>query len=134
MIFSVARGRQVVFFCPRLFLFSEFTFFLCIVFGFCFAIPHRHTQKTKEPLFTTVRCRHRVEGHPLRVSHKEDWGRRFILYYPIMLYCCESDAGSDGVESASGFVIHNRQTSCSVWARYLDVVYGLFRAAALAIR
>ena len=27
------------------------------------------------------------EGHPLQVRHKQDWGRGFIFYYPILLHC-----------------------------------------------
>ena len=46
-------------------------------------------------------CRCRLEGHPLRVRHKQDWGRGFIQ----AAVPSESDAGIDGVEPASSFVI-----------------------------
>ena len=36
------------------------------------------------------------------------------FYYPAAVMP-GSDTGSDGVEPASGFVIQNRQTLCSVW-------------------
>ena len=28
-----------------------------------------------------------VWRHPLQVRHKQDWGRRFIFYYPRLLHC-----------------------------------------------
>ena len=42
---------------------------------------------------TKINC---CEGHPLRVSCKQDWGQGFILLLS------GADAGNDGVESASG--------------------------------
>ena len=34
------------------------------------------------------RRRCRLKGmHPLQVRYKQDWGRRFILYYPRLLHC-----------------------------------------------
>ena len=51
------------------------------------------------------RRRHRLEGHPLRVKHKQDWGRGFILLLPYDAALPESDAGSDGVKPALGIVI-----------------------------
>ena len=50
----------------------------------------------KQNLYTTFRSSHqtesldrrrRLEGHPLQVRHKQDWGRGFILFYPRLLYC-----------------------------------------------
>ena len=75
----------------------------------------------------------------LQVRHKQDWGRGFILLLPQAAVLRESDAGSDAIKSASGFVIQNRQTSCSMWcptyrARRYNMVCGLFRGATLAIR
>ena len=59
--------------------------------------------------------RRRLEGHPLQVRHKQDWGRGFILLLPQTALLPGSDAGSDGVEPALVFVIQNRQTSYSMW-------------------
>ena len=59
--------------------------------------------------------RRRLERYPLQVRHKQDWGRGFILLLPQAVVLFESDAGSDFVKPASGFVIQNRQTSCSMW-------------------
>ena len=62
-------------------------------------------------------CR-RLGGHSLRVSHKQDWGRGFILLLPFtspFTVLFGSDNGSDSVEPASGFVVQIGQTSCSVW-------------------
>ena len=53
--------------------------------------------------------------HSLRLSHKQEWGRGFILLQPEAAVLPGSDAGSDGAESALGFVIKNCQTSCSMW-------------------
>ena len=55
------------------------------------------------------------EGYPLQVRHKQDWGRGFILLLAKTAALPESDAGSDVVKPASGFVIQNRHTSCSMW-------------------
>ena len=48
-----------------------------------------------------------LKGHPLWVSHKQDWGQGFILLLPQGTLVPESDAGSDGVKPALGFVIQN---------------------------
>ena len=58
-------------------------------------------------LFFYVYCRNRcrLEGHPLQVTHKQDWGRGFILLLPQTTVLPRSDAGSDVVKPASGFVI-----------------------------
>ena len=55
------------------------------------------------------------EGYPLKVRHKQDWGRGFILLLPQTAALPESDAGSGVIKPASSFVIQNRQTSCSMW-------------------
>ena len=57
--------------------------------------------------------RRRLERHPLQVRHKQDWGQGFILLLSQAAVLPGSDAGSD--EPALSFVIHNRQTSCSMW-------------------
>ena len=49
--------------------------------------------------------RRHFEGRPLRVKHKKDWGRRFILLIPRTAVLFGSDAGNDGVKSASRSVI-----------------------------
>ena len=48
-----------------------------------------------------------MEGHPLQVRHKQDWGQGFILLLLEAAVLPASDVGNDGVESASGFVILN---------------------------
>ena len=58
--------------------------------------------------------RRHLEGHPLQVRHKQDWGRGFIILLPQASVLPGSEAGSDVVKPASGFVIQNRQTSCSM--------------------
>ena len=55
--------------------------------------------------------RRRLEGHPLRVRQKQDWGRGFILILPQDAVLPGSDAGSDVVKPALGFVIQSRQTT-----------------------
>ena len=55
------------------------------------------------------------EGHPLQVRHKQDWSRGFILLLPQTAALPGSDAGSDVIKPVSGFVIQNRQISCSMW-------------------
>ena len=34
-----------------------------------------------------VKNRRRLEGHPLQVRHKQDWGRGLSFYYSSLLYC-----------------------------------------------
>ena len=44
----------------------------------------------------TIRYRRRrLEGHPLQVIHKWEWGRGFILLLPQVAVLLGSDAGSD---------------------------------------
>ena len=59
--------------------------------------------------------RHRLEGYSLQVRYKQDCGQGFILLLPQAAALPESDADSDVVKPASGFVIQNRQTTCSMW-------------------
>ena len=54
--------------------------------------------------FLLSHCR-RLEKHLLRIRHKQDWGRGFILLLPQAAVLPGSDAGSDSVEPALGFVI-----------------------------
>ena len=61
------------------------------------------------------RRRRRLERYSLQVRHKQDWGREFILLLPQAAVLPGSDADSDVVKPASGFVIQNRQTLCSMW-------------------
>ena len=42
--------------------------------------------------------RRRLEGHPPRVRHKQDWGRGFILLLPQSAVLPGSDAGSHGAK------------------------------------
>ena len=42
-------------------------------------------------------------------------GPRVILLLPQTAVLPRSDAGTDVIKPASGFVIQNRQTSCSMW-------------------
>ena len=60
------------------------------------------------------RRRRSLEGHRLRVRHKQDLGRGLILILSQAAVLPGSDTGSDGVEPASSFVIQNRQTSWSM--------------------
>ena len=66
--------------------------------------------------FIRRRHRRRLKGHPLRVRHKQDWGREFILLLPQDAVLPGLDAGSDGVKSALGIVIQSRRprASCGV--------------------
>ena len=70
-----------------------------------------HVRQFSSP---SSRCR-RMERYPLQVRHKQDWGRGFILLLPQAAALPGSNAGSDIIKPASGFVIQNRQTSCSMW-------------------
>ena len=56
-----------------------------------------------------------LEGYPLQVRHKQDWGQEFILLLPQTAALPELDAGSGVIKPTSSFVIQNRQTSCSMW-------------------
>ena len=44
-----------------------------------------------------------LEEHPLRVKHKQDWGRGFILLLPQDAVLTESDAGSHGDKASMEF-------------------------------
>ena len=43
--------------------------------------------------------------HPIQVKHKQNWGQGFIHLLPQATVHPGSDAGSDGVEPTSDFVI-----------------------------
>ena len=58
-----------------------------------------------------------MEGHPLQVRHKQDWGRGFILLLPQTAALPESDAGSGVIKPALSFVIQNRQPRAPCGAR-----------------
>ena len=55
-----------------------------------------------------------LEGHPLQVRHKQNWGRGFILLLPQAAALLESDAGSGVIKASiefrhpkpSDFVLH----------------------------
>ena len=58
-----------------------------------------------------------MEGHRLWVEHKHDWSHGFFLLLPQAAALPGSDAGSDIVEPASGFVIKNHQITYSMHAQ-----------------
>ena len=58
-----------------------------------------------------------LKRYPLQVRHKQYWGQGFILLLPQAAVLPESDAGSDVIKPALGFVIQNHQTSCSMCAQ-----------------
>ena len=64
--------------------------------------------KVLAPLVNSCHCH--LEGHPLQVRHKQDWGRGFILLLTKAAVLLRSDAGSDVIKPASSFVIQNHQT------------------------
>ena len=61
------------------------------------------------------RCCGHLKRHPPLVSHKQEWGREFILSLHQTTVLLGSDVGSDGVEQALSFVIQNPHSSCSMW-------------------
>ena len=67
------------------------------------------------PSLPAICFRHCLEGCLLRVRHKQECNRGIILLLPQAAVLPGSDAGIDGLEPASGFVIQNRQTSCFLW-------------------
>ena len=73
----------------RLYLFYKVLFTIFVFFPS--ALVHRRRRRLKE--------------HPLEVSHEQEWGRGFIFLLPQTAVLPGSDAGSDGVEPPSGFVI-----------------------------
>ena len=79
--------------------------FNCLFLGFYFTTPLSKTTFILSLYRLVVVVRKGLQGHPLLVRHKQDWGRGFILLLPQAAVLPGSDAGSDGVESASGFVI-----------------------------
>ena len=73
---------------------------------------------------TLVLVRHRrLKVHPLRVSHKQDPDRGFILLLPQAAVLRGSDSGGNDVESTSRFVIQSCQTSCSMWHQMCGARY-----------
>ena len=82
---------------------------------------------------------HRLKRYPLQVRHKQNVGRGFILLLLQAAVLPGSNAGNDVIKPASGFVIQNGQTLCSMWCsiyrtRCKNMIFGLFRGATLAIR
>ena len=71
---------------------------------------------------TDGRRRRPLERYPLQVRHKQDWDRGFILLLPQAVVLPESDAGSDVIKPASGFVIQNFQISAPCGARCIGHV------------
>ena len=53
-----------------------------------------------------------MEEHYFKLNKIRDWRRGFIVLLQQAVILPGSEAGSDGVEPASGFVIQNRQASC----------------------
>ena len=90
---------------------------------FCLKIHETLFIKKRNPSLNNRRRRRRLEGHPLQVRHKQDWGREFIHSLPKAAVLPGLDAGSDIVKPASGFVIQNRQTSCSMWCPMYEARY-----------
>ena len=66
------------------------------------------------PVETLCSCCY-LKRHPLQISHKQDWGQEFILLLPQDVVLPRSDAVSDCVKPALGFIIQNHQISCSMW-------------------
>ena len=63
-----------------------------------------------------------MEGHRLWVKHKQSLGQRFILVLPEAATLPGSDAGSDVVEPATGFVIRPQtpfHVHCRLWGTLL---------------
>ena len=70
-------------------------------------------------------CYRSMEGHRLWVKHKQNWGQKFIVLLPQASALPGSDAaGSDGFETASGFVIKNQRpcTPSHVQSRLWDTL------------
>ena len=51
-------------------------------------------------IMITCHCHRHLEGYPLQVRHKQDWGQGFILLLPQAGVLPRSDAGSDVVKPA----------------------------------
>ena len=68
--------------------------------------------------------RRRLEGHPLQVRHKQNWGRGFILLLPQAVVLPESDANSDAIKPALNFVIQPSDLVLhvvpDVWGKLLE--------------
>ena len=66
-----------------------------------------------------------IKGHSLLFRHRQNWVRGFILLLPQAALLPGSDAGSDGVEQASGFVNKNRfasQYCLGILKKYLTLI------------
>ena len=74
-------------------------------------------------LFVTCRRRRCLEGRPLQVRHKQDWGRGFILLLPQAAVLPGSDPDSEVVKPLLSFVFQNRQTLYSMWCPMYEACY-----------
>ena len=59
--------------------------------------------------------RRRLKGIHSRSDTNRTGAEGLSFYYPRLLHCLDSDAGSDVIKPALSFVIQNRHTSCSMW-------------------
>ena len=57
------------------------------------------------------------EGYPLQVTHKQDWGRGFILLLPQTAALPESDVGSGVIKLARISIIRSKSKNKSVKKR-----------------
>ena len=75
--------------------------------------------------FVFVRRRRRLEGDPLQVRHKQDWGRNFILLLPQAAVLLGSNAGSDVVKQLTN-IFHPKTSDLvlhlvpDVWGKLLE--------------
>ena len=76
---------------------------------------------TRIKIFFSIRgyC---LEEYTLQVRHKQDWGRGFIILTTQVAVWPRSNASSDGIVPALGFVIWNHQTSCSYGGQCMEHV------------
>ena len=58
--------------------------------------------------------------------YKQDWSPGFIFLLPQAAVLLESNAGSYGAESASGFIMQNHQTLCSMHAHVWSTLFRMF--------
>ena len=79
-----------------------------------FKSTHDNAFSISSDLKAFRRC---LKGHPLRVSHKQDWDQEIIFLPAQASVLLRSDADSDGVEAASGFTIQNARPCASYGAR-----------------
>ena len=97
-------------------------------------------KRIKDFNWTTKSRRRPLEGHLQNFSGSDTnkTEAECLSFYYSKLLCCP-DAGADGAEPTSGFVIKDYDTSCSMWwpmyrKRSLDVICDLFSEGALTIQ